>query len=278
MGWDPNPAPGSRGSYVRRNPTDGILGRGCLELEQLTNGNLNSYWWRPFNPARAQYQMYDAGGDLGAGEEFYLQVRLKVSAARLGIAGAGGGGNKLFSVSRTENSYTAQEIVAQDTFYRRVFQMYQGVGAKTAYQSIEEPVPPYDFNLEPGSEFAKAPSYCSYAKVSAGDRSGCWLLGPDEWMTYLMRVVPSRPATSNGTLQVWAWKAGMSGYVKIVDKQNLWMTYDNQQLSNGAFPPPAFNAVLLWGYETGRSSGPAGQKQFYDQVILSRSHIACPSV
>lgn len=276
VGWDPNPAPGSVGSFVRRNPNDGILGSGCLELEQMTNRNMNSYWWRPFNPALTRYQELNAGGDLGPGQEFYLQVRVKTNCGGGGGAtgpngSTGGGGRKVFSVSRTENSYTWQEIVAQDTYYRGVYQMYQGYGPNVAYQSLETSVPPYDFNFQPGSEFAVAPGYCSYSQVGGGNRANCWTWGDNEWITYLMRVVPAQNQVADGTVQVWAWKAGMPGYVKILDRQKLYMRYDSGK-------PQAFNAVLLWIYETGRTSGPAGQKQWYDQVILSRSSIACPTV
>lgn len=219
--------------------------------------------------------MYKAGGDRVAGQPFYLQLRSKTNCS--GVAGTNGGGRKVFSVSRTENSYTVQEIVAQDTYYRGVFQMYQGMGAGgTAYLSFEEHAGAYDFNFQPGSAYAKSPGYCSYTKVKAGDRTDCWLWGDNQWTTYLMYVSPAANQTANGAVTVWAWRPGMPDYVKIMDKQNLWMTYQGTD-SLGNTLAPGFNAALLWIYETGRTGGPSGQKQWYDQVILSKNHIACPT-
>ncbi len=276
VGLDKTPAPGSTGSYVRWNSTGGILGKGCLELEQRADSNMNSYWCRPFNPALTQYQSTGAGGDLKAGEGFYVQLRVKSNCGGGGGASGpngsnGGEGRKVFSVSRTENSYTLQEVVAQDTYYRGVYQMYQGQGVDSFYQPLEVPVAPYDYNFQPNSAYPVAPKYCSYAEVGAGNRTNCWTWGNSEWITYQMYVLPANDKVANGQVTVWGWKSGMSGYVKILERTSLWMHYDTDKV-------PGFNAVILWIYETGRTGGPAGQKQWYDQVILSRSPIACPTV
>jgi hypothetical protein len=269
VGLDLTPSPGSTGSYVRYLAGGGILGNGCLELEQRTDGNMSSYWCRPFNPALTQYQMTGAGGDKTAGQPFYLQVRVKTNCG--GEGSTGGAGRKVFSVSRTENSYTWQEVVVQDTWYRGVFQMYQGMGSgNEAYKSFEEPIGGSDFNFQPRSEYAISPAYCSYQAGNYPNQAACWTWGDDEWITYMMYVLPATDQQSNGHVTMWVWKPGMSGYVKVMDKPNLYMRYDTDKTFG-------FNAALLWIYETGRTAGPSNQKQWYDQVILSTQPIACPT-
>jgi hypothetical protein len=86
----------------------------------------------------------------------------------------------------------------------------------------------------------------------------------------MMYVLPATDQQSNGHVTMWVWKPGMSGYVKVMDKPNLYMRYDTDKTFG-------FNAALLWIYETGRTAGPSNQKQWYDQVILSTQPIACPT-
>lgn len=269
VGLDRTPAAGTVGSYVRWNATDGIMGKGCLELEQLANGNMNSYWCRPFDPSLTTWQSSAPGVTKGAGQGFYVQLRMKTNCA--GVAGTNGQGRKAFSVSRTENSYTFQEVVAQDTYYRGVFQMYQGYGANSTYEPLDTAMPGADFNFQPGSAYATSPGYCSYQQVGAGNRANCWTWGSSEWITYLLHVIPGNDGSSNQTVEVWAWKAGMPGYVKIIERTNLTQRYDADKSA-------AYNAVILWIYETNRIGGPANQKQWYDQVIFSTNFIACPTV
>lgn len=265
VGWDPTPA--GVGANVRRNATEGIMGRGALEIEQLTTGNMNSYWTRCFNPAIAHYTS-NAGGDRTAGQEFWLQFRGKANDQ--GQGSTGGEGRKFFSASRSEASYTFQEIVWQDLFNRGVYQMYQGMGVGSVqYAPFEEGgYPGSDINLQPGSDFAEpgGRGYCSYQLVGASDRTDCWVQD-ETYITYNWRIKPATDQTADGIFTGWAARAGATSWTKIMDKQSLWMHYDPGFTAG-------FNAVLAWIYETNRTAGPANQKQWYDQIIYQPGTVA----
>lgn len=272
IAWDPTPAPGSTGSFVRRNPTQGIMGNGCLEMEQLTNGNMNSNWWLPLNPALTHYQLSGAGGDHYFGQPLYAQFRFWTNYN--GIAGTNATGRKRAEFTRTEQTFTNQEIVMSDVNTVGVFQMYSGIGPDGSnFANFAEAVPggSGDYNYQPGSQYAVAPGYCSYQGNQHGDKSNCWQDFNNTWITYLFHVNPSQDQVANGTITVWAWLPGMSDYVRIMSKVNQKMFYDADKTLG-------FNAFVLWCYENNRSAGPAGQFQRYDQVILSTQMIPAPTV
>lgn len=270
VGLDSSPAGGSVGSYVRRNATEGILGDGALELEQMTDGNMNSYLWVPFDNTKSTWQFNETGYNRGPGEEFYMQVRMKSNCG--GDGSTGGGGRKNFSVSRLTSSYTFNELVVQDTNYRGVIQMYQGLGPTgTPYQPFEELTGGSDFNFQPGSQYATAPAYCSYQAGDYMNQAACATYFNGEWVTYLLHVIPSTDGVADGTCELFIWKTGMSDYVRLIQKTSFEMNYDSDK-------PDGFNAAILWIYETGRTAGAANQKQWYDQLILSTDFIPRPQV
>lgn len=269
IGHDPNPTPGSVGSYVRWNSSEGIFGDGALELEQLSGGNMNSYLWLPFDANYDVYTETESGYNLGPGQEFYFQWAAKTNCG--GQSSTGGGGRKFASVSRLTNSYTFNELVLQDTLYRGIVQMYQGRNASgTSYAPIDEPEAGGDFDLQPGSTYAIAPAYCSYQAGNYPNQAACVNWHNNQWVWYLLRVIPSDDGVANGTVELSFWMPGMVGYKKIISRTSFAMVYD-------ADKPDGYNAALFWIYETGRTSGPAGQMQWYDQAILSRAYIPPPN-
>lgn len=268
-GWDVAPNPGTPGSFVRLAPGLGIMGNGCLEMEQLTNGNLNSYWQRPFNPNIAHWQTDGSGGEHGPGQEFYIQLAFRTNCE--GQAGTGGEGRKHWSVSLMRSSYTFQELVVYDDNYRGVLQMYQGKGPTNQYDPLVSAVPPSDFNLQPGSQYTQGVGggYCSYQAIGgSNDRSNCWIPG-DSWAWYLFHVIPGTQMGSNAYLSIDAWVSGMTNYVRIFERTNQYMEYE----TDAQF----FDSVLFWIYETNRTGGPANQKQWYDQPIFSNQWIPPPA-
>lgn len=267
VGLDPNPAEGSVGSFVRRNPTEGIIGDGALELEQQTNNNMNSYWHLPFDSAKSTWLYEETGYNRGPGQEFWVQLRMKTNCG--GQSSVGGGGRKNFSVTRLTNSYTFNELVVQDTFYRGVIQMYSGFREGVAYNPISDQVGGSDFDLQPGSTYATAPAYCSYQAGNFLTQPSCATYFNGDWVTYLLHVIPSTDGVSNGTVELEIWKPGWADYRKVISKSSFQMVYDSDK-------PDGYNALICWIYETGRTSGPANQKQWYDEVILSTSRIARP--
>lgn len=269
VGLDQSPAGGSVGSYVRRNPTEGIMGDGALEMEQQTDSNMSSYWCLPFDSSKSTWQFNETGYNRGPGEEFYMQVRMKTNCG--GQDSTGGGGRKNFSVSRLTNSYTFQEQVVQDTFYRGVIQMYSGFREGAAYNPISTQVGGSDFDLQPGSNYAEAPAYCSYQGGDYVNQAPCATYFNGEWITYLLHIIPSDDGVSNGTTELFIWKDGWADYKRVIQATSFEMNYDSDK-------PDGFNAAILWIYETGRTAGAANQKQWYDQVILSTQFIARPQI
>lgn len=268
VGHDPNPTEGSKGTFVRRDPTGGIMGNGCLELEQMTDDNMNSYWQIPFDTSLTTWSSATTGYKT-AHQPFYVQVAVKTNC--FGVqGGVGGGGRKFWSVSSMQNSYTFQEQVFEDTLYKGVFAMYQGKGNTSTFQPYKEPAGAFDFNEQPGSEYAESPGFCSYSAINEDDRSNCWIPG-NTWEWHLLYVDPATDQTADGTITVWVWKPGMSDYVRIIHKTDFYMEYDSDKTKG-------FNAFIAWIYETGRSSGDANLKQWYDQVILSTEFIPRPLV
>lgn len=268
-GLDTSPAGGSVGSYVRRNATEGILGDGALELEQMTNTNMSSYLWVPFDNTKSTWQFNETGYNRGPGQEFYMQVRMKSNCG--GSGSTGGGGRKNFSVTRLTSSYTFNELVVQDTNYRGVLQMYSGFRDGVAYNPINEAVAPSDFNFQPGSLYATAPAYCSYQAGDYMNQAACATYFNNEWVTYLLHVIPSDDGVANGTVELFIWKPGMTDYVRVIRQTSFEMNYDSDK-------PDGYNAAILWIYETGRTAGPSNQKQWYDQLILSTNFIPRPQV
>lgn len=268
VGLDLNPTPGSVGSYVSQDLTDGIFGDGAAKLTQMTDQNMSSYLWIPFDPAKSTWQNNETGYNRGPGQEFYMQVFMKSNCG--GSAGTGGGGRKNMSVSRLTNSYTLNELVVQDTNYRGVIQMYSGFRDGVAYNPINTAVPPSDFNFQPGSTYATAPAYCSYQAGDYMNQPACATYFNGEWICYLMHVIPSDDGVSNGTVELSIWRNGWADYEKVISQSSFQMNYDSDK-------PDGFNATLLWIYETGRTSGPANQTQWYDQYIMSTSFIPAPT-
>lgn len=261
--------PSGQGLNVRRNPTEGIIGDGALELEQLSNGNLASYLWLPFDQTRTTWQFNETGFNRGPGEEFYVQVRVKTNCG--GVAGVNGQGRKVFSVTRGTASYTANELVVQDTLYRGIMQMYQGLGpgygqGTVAYQPFDTPRPGADLDLQPGSDYVAEPAYCSYQAGNYMSQAACATWFNNEWVQYRMHVIPSTNGVSNGTLELEFWKTGMAASKKVISLTNIPMFYDGDK-------PAGYNHFIAWIYETERTSGPANQKQWYDQIIISRNSI-----
>lgn len=265
VGLDQSPSSGM-GLNVRRNATEGIIGDGALELEQLTSDNMSSYLWLPFDSSKQTWQFNETGFNRGPGEEFYVQVAMKSNCG--GSAGTNGEGRKNFSVTRLTASYTANELVVQDTLYRGIIQMYSGYRDGVAYNPVLEDVGGGDFDLQPGGDYATPPDFCSYADGDYINQSGCATYFNGEWITYLMHVIPATDGASNGTLELSIWKSGWSAYKKIVSQTGFEMNYDSDK-------PDGYNAFIAWIYETGRSGGPSNQKQWYDQIILSRNYIPC---
>ena len=194
----------------------------------------------------------------------------------------GGGGRKVFSLTRTSYSDTDQELVFLDTYYRGIFEMYQGygnypanTGTYTGYNPIATSVGSGgDYNLEPGSTYAVSPGYCSYQSVNGGNKANCWVLTNNEWITYYFYVLPSSQQTANGRIIVNVWVPGMSGYAQVMDSGAIGMQYGNSDTPGAV--ASGYNAGIFWIYDTGSTGVTSPTYQYYDQLIVSSQPIAVP--
>ena len=271
---DGNPTSNSR--WTRQNSVvwntdDGITGGGCLEIIRFAGSTDSRNWYRPLSPlsspgnGRASDDPaangsipLDADGTWGPpsrtnawqagnygpastgnweGDEFFIQYALKVSSSRL--AGNVFGG-KVQYITRQDRSLTAQELVTSYDYDVREWRIYkQGTG--TISGDIGNPLHVFD-----------------------------------EWVTYLVHVVPGDEVEnagpdqggSNTRLNVYRHRAGENGYTQIFSRNDLAIDYQNAYLK-------AWNAIIFSGYFNGFNF-PEDFYQRYDEVIFSREYIPPP--
>lgn len=263
---------------------DGFAGGGCLELNVPANGICNSGWWRPFSPVSGSgngrgsddpgangtisikpYNPSDSGqynwqqGYYGHssyraagfdGSEFYLQMRVKLSANRANSANPPG---KLIYLDVPNGS--DQEIVVKSWSNLR-FDMYTNFGSRSnsyMYEPQDAGSGPYS-TLQPGSQYATPPAY--------------WKWPTEEWVTVLFYMSPGRHNAPESRIAVWAARAGETTYTKIWDKPNYVLLYD---------PAPfAYNVIKASAYMNGVAAGGGQYSHRFTQFIFSRQFIPCP--
>jgi len=255
-----------------RIDSDGITGGGCLQILRLAGDLDAENWYRPMSPLSAPGNgsttddpadggtiPLDAGGAWGPptrtpdwkagnygpastgdweGSEFYVQYALKVSSSRL-VGDKFGG--KVQYITRMDRSLTAQELVTSYDYNVEEWRIYKG-GTGTLSGDIGNPLHYFD-----------------------------------EWVTYLVHVVPgdevdpsgSDQGGSNTRVNVYRHRAGEAGYTHIFARNDLAIDYSNAYLK-------AWNAIILSGYFNGFTF-PEDFYQRYDEVIFSKQYIPPPA-
>lgn len=308
----------SGGANHMRWVADGFAGGGCAEVMIPAGGTNVCDWWRPMSPlsapgngrstndpgasgslTRRTYDPTDqsayAWGDgyYGRSEyhgqaqfdgtEFYLQMRVKISASRFNSGQPEG---KLIYIDRGNGS--DQELVIQSLRGRR-FSMYTSFGS-LANSQLHQPqganISPVETitNYQPGND----------GTYPATSQSNGFNWPPDEWVTMLLHVVPGlhyapgMPAYSGGQgpldafkaartagvynntrIRIWIARRGAQSYTKIWDKSDYIWTYDPS--------PNGFNLIKCSGYMNGVPAlASAGWTHRYAQVIFSKQTIPCP--
>jgi len=197
------------GKRLTWDTTDGITGGGCLKITRAAGSSESAHWWRPMSAMQESGRgVPDAGWSAGMptiddpvdgeamrisswhrgnygpsssgtwdGDEFYLQLRMKFDPRR---RDAGVNGGKIFYLTRTERSLTAQELVTY----------YKGSTRFSIYKAGSPEVP----NDLPTVNHV-------------------W----DEWATYLYHVIPGDENTANTTIEVWRALSGETSYTKIFE-------------------------------------------------------------
>lgn len=266
----------TKSQWVTRQTADGITGGACLEILRPTGSTDPAAWARPLaalqengrgesdpgwssgmpttapiqgNGTRLNsWQNTDAGRyghpneGSWTGNEFYIQMRVKVDPRRVVQTVSGSDGGKIAYITTGDGRVVAQELVSY--YDQNVnFAIYQGSG----FSDIPNDLGPDD------------PLY------------------PDEWVTYLYHIIPGTEYEglvddgSDVPTQIYVdrARAGETSYTRIFEKASLALDYQN----SGPF---AFNLFNLNNYHNGASMTDFWVR--YDQIIFSTDPIPCPQV
>lgn len=248
QGDDPN---NTGDGSVRHITTDGVNGAGCLEVFTAAGTQANCVWWRPLSPLTGSgngrgandpgaagsidvqsftpnpnsgYSNINSWGSRGLyghssyasgsgfdGTNYYLQMRVKISASR--FAGGNPSAGKLNYLSHTYRSLTGQEIVTQNNINRDFM----------AYRSGSPP-------LEPSKQYGS-------------EMSGYWQWPSDEWVTVLYYIAPGRESVAETVFKVWIARAGATKYTKIWDTSVVPLSYDYDRGQNALILSSYMNGV-----------------------------------
>lgn len=287
-----------------RNTALGITGGGCLELKHLTGVNNAPGWWRPFSALTASgngrasddpgangtltihpdwdptntsmngnwgrsYYAAQSEIDSGAGgftasdfdgTEFYLQFRYRVTAGRYAAGNASLGG-KICFIATTKNTPN-QELVFQNML-NRVWLWYTNIGSSPdTGGSLGEP----GFT---GKQIGGEYESCNF---QSSPYPGCWLYVPNEWVTFMVHVVPGTNLNPDTNLRVYVAREGQTSYETVFFKAN-----NTIQFSAPGTHPRGYNAFQPSNYMNNQNANTAWS-QYYDQIILSKNFIPCPQV
>lgn len=269
-----NPTPGSIGEALRWAGEGRKIGQKCLEFEHLPSQMNNTQWIRNLENVSTQRQTtIQAGGLYGPGSVIYLQFQYKWSWLRYRTARAAPAFKVVYlSSCQIGGSNTAQECLLFESFNSGIVQVSGSTATQNSIENRWEYTDPLNngaYWMQPGSTYGGQPgagAYCQYPASPA--QSACWPFEPDMWVTYLMRVKCGDPGVFNTEVTVWAAREHESTYSKIYDRPNLRIPYF--EAGNG------YSAVIFTTYENGYSSGPAKNRVWFDEAILSTQPIACP--
>lgn len=252
-------------------------GVGCLEIVWPSSGQFgNSYWWRPLSPltaasngrgvddpaanntiARRTMVATDGGsqtaqfiygyyGDPDAhadypgqfdGEDYYLQVRVKMDPARI-TAGLNPGGNqfgKIFYLTRTDTSNTNQEINTES---------YQNGSAGRNYFSMYRSGSPPLENDTPGqgNQPGGAAGTVWFDNRDGSAANAFYWPVTAKWVTLLYYIKPMITETNATVVRVWKAVEGETTYTKIWDQTNIPLPYFNGK-------PFGHNALIFCSYQ-----------------------------
>jgi hypothetical protein len=231
-----------------------------------TDGGNQTGQWQTGWYGNSAYQ-----GSAFDGTDFYLQVRVMVDPRRTTPGNTLVG--KFVWLSTTASSYTSQELVTYSAYFD---QPSSGVGA------------PNYHNIYQGANYANVASVAvpavsgSRIQINSaipgvcdpynhGD-GGCWGYSGG-WDTLLYHVTPGRNGMAETRLEIYAAHQGQTSYTKIWDVIYPAI-FDQGTNSSGASFQNGWNGLLLAIYQNGQLNSEYWHR--FDQVIFSKSYIACP--
>jgi hypothetical protein len=246
-----------------------LTGGACLRIDIPMSAAQDSGAWKCFlNSAWDSLSIDAAQPSVGMGSTaFYVQYRVRFPSSWLTLANGTTTGKKVSIVSSNYNSNTPFEHVIQNIDNRGIVQAYRQDGSN--YPPFEEALPPFDFKLQ--NMVGGAPGeYCLYS--GSPSFNNCYRFTPDVWMCILMRIKATTYGGSSGNeWDLWAWKPGESGYTHL-------QSFRNYAVGGLGGYTNGFNGVHLLPYTTGRTSASEDSYVLYDQLIVSLSPIACPTI
>jgi hypothetical protein len=189
------------------------------------------------------------------GHDYWFQARVKLDSRRALTENQPGANGKLFYFSRTDKSFTTQEIVT-------VSGKFSPADSPPWFAMYRSGSPPL-VDDDPGS--SNQPNnergFCDWP----GTISACWSWSHG-WDTMLYHVIPMKHEDGKTVVQCWAQTAGETGYTRVWDQKNIVLPFN----TSGAVAPEGHNAVICSGYMNGKT-----MTEFYhrwDELIFQHGN------
>lgn len=274
--------PDASTALVIQNPTDGIIGDGCLQINQPATLSNGGQWRIPLNAAWTT-----DGSGFGTGVDYYVQYRCKLGPNRLTPAfgdqpGGRSGGFKVnilggyqFSSPQSSSSDIDCEIVCTNPAWIGLPVVYNhGIGQDV--QTFQRTIAGYTSQqdaIDHGPSVTNVFNrYCLYEGESSPTSPGCWFFQEQQWFTVYIHVkiavFTASPGTGN-VLQVYVARQGETSYTQLFQENDFQQAADPSA-------PNGNQAIWLLPYDSHRSNASYSTYQAYDQVIVSTNPIACP--
>jgi hypothetical protein len=235
--------------------------------------------------------------------EFYVQFRFKFGPGFLTMSDRGGksGGPKIALLgnyntpvpanSAAQPNYqigysleTEAAYAAYNNTCQPIIRQGDGVSALSYLNlATQTPLGGSQYNWHP-AQLSTDPYYCTldYAKASTGVvpylRATCLTFDEGIWYTMYQRVkIASYGGSTGNELDVFVHKPGMSSSAQLFAARNFPIGPTNTSGSVGDWSG-GFSGLWLTPFETNRERGNVATYILYDQVIVSTSSIAVPTV
>jgi hypothetical protein len=243
------------------------------------SGGLTSSWreWGWYGNARYQPGGAEPQNVKWEGKDFYLQMRVKLSAGH--AQGTYTGGKFLYIDVVHAGSNQELNWQTQTAAGGRLFDLYTNFGSRNnAWLGSPQSQAP-----TPGAIYQPGGAYNSTAVVPNYSTTNAWCYPWDEWFTVLIHVIPglqakiangdnvdySMSGVNNTGIEVWVAKQGATSYTKIWDKKDYRWSFD---------PTPwGFNGMKVSGYHN-KDVYPVDVTRRWTQIIFSKQFIPCPQV
>lgn len=273
--------PDGNQSLVVQNPTDGIIGDGCLQINQPASLSNGGQWRIPLNSAWTT-----DGSGFGTGVDYYVQYRCKLGPNRLTPAngdqnGQSGGfklnilGGYIFSSPGSSSSDIDCEIVCTNPAWINLPVVYNhdiGQDVQRFQRTIAGYTSQQDAIDHGASITDPFQRYCLYENESSPTSPGCWFFVEQQWFTVYIHVkiavFDTNPGTGN-VLQMYVARQGETKYTQLFQENDFQQTSDSSA-------PKGNQALWLLPYDSHRTNASYSTYQAYDQVIVSTQPIACP--